>query len=97
MDQGDLRVVVGATRAEGHGQVYVYRRHKWSGRHKLETVLSPIDEGGERPGPRHFFGASVDIDGDRIAVGAPGNPDRDIEGDSLGLVYLYKYDGDSWQ
>jgi hypothetical protein len=65
------------------GSVYVFQRHQstWS----EETRLV-----GSRAGFGARFGSTVAIDGDRLAVGAPG------EGEDAGAVYVFRHDSQGW-
>lgn len=80
--QGDV-LVIGAPdeRADlrNAGKAYVYRRGSegWS----LEAELLP----SVRTGGAHF-GSSLDVDGDRVAVGAPGTTD----------VWIFERDASGW-
>ena len=83
------RAVVGVPRGDAGatlpGVVHVYVRSgsTWT----LETTLAPSDlTGGER------FGTSVDIDGDRIIVGAP----FDGPGIQRGSAYVFVRSGGTW-
>ena len=40
------------------------------------------------------FGRSVAVEGDRIAIGAPGNDNQGLSAN--GSVYVYDYDGTTW-
>ncbi len=85
---GDVAVVAaieGAT-PEVYGSVYVYRHAGgvWS----YEAELVPSDLGAQ-----HFFGGAIGIDGDTIAVGASRVTGMGTE---TGLVYVYRFDGNSW-
>ena len=69
---GDL-VVVGATSSEQvAGAVYVYRREAMDRWHEIARIEGKRDGEG--------FGSKVAIDGERIAVGAPGRPDLGTPG-----------------
>jgi hypothetical protein len=87
---GDI-IVVGAPYDDHEGGIdagaaYVFRRMdgEWIERAKL---VPP----GTQPGIQ--FGASVAIDGDRIAVGAP---DDDGVRRRPGAVYVFRFEGDRW-
>ncbi|MEM7516540.1 MAG: hypothetical protein AAF368_06425, partial [Planctomycetota bacterium] len=84
-------LVVGAQLADVNGEpdagrVYVYSRG--SGSWMLEDTLIPNDTGG---GQR--FGSSVDIDGDRILVGASFEYELAPAG---GAAYVFERTGSSW-
>ena len=86
-----LTVAVGAYRDDdnGHdsGSVYIY---KYDGSSWNETKLNASD--GARD---DNFGGSVSIssDGSTVAVGAPSDGGTGLPS---GSVYIYKYDGSSW-
>lgn len=67
---------------DGHGAVYLYQfdGNNWVYRQKLYNGIY-----------RESFGSSVDIDGNRLVVGAIG-----AGGSSQGRVYVYEYNGSSW-
>jgi len=73
-------VVVGAPLDSAPGAVFVYERG--DGTWPEAARLAPDDDGSS-----HYFGQAVAFDGDRIAVGAPGNS---------GKVYLYTGSGSTW-
>jgi FG-GAP repeat protein len=66
------------------GAVYVFQRHEntWSEEARLVG-------GGAGFGSR--FGSAVALDGDRLAVGAPG------EGEETGAVYVFRRDARGWR
>ena len=75
------------------GTVFVYR---WDGVDwNLEAELSPGDEESES---QYFYGygSSVAISGDVIAVGVPSVADYSIGLDSVGAVFVYRFDGTTW-
>lgn len=85
-------LVVGANGDEtaGHmiGAVYIYENGL--GGWKQQTKLVAGD------GPFTFFhglGSSVDLEGDILAVGAPGDSSQ---GSLLGSVYLFRRQGETW-
>ncbi|MGI9013261.1 MAG: FG-GAP repeat protein [Phycisphaerales bacterium] len=65
------------------GSVYVFRKNL-SGNWRFEAKLIAPDGDVE-----DFFGSSVDIEGGRIVVGAPGRSPREA-------VYIFERVGDSW-
>lgn len=71
----------------GNRSVFVYA--ETDGRWAQQAALLPddLDEGAA-------FGGAYDVDGDTIAVGAPGDPGDN--GRSDGAVYVYQRDGDEW-
>lgn len=77
---GEL-IVVGATLEGGDGAVYLYRFDgtQWIEEAKLKG-----------PSGSSFFGASVAVFQDRVAVGSPGTDQRD------GRVHVFSYDGVQW-
>lgn len=79
---GDTIAVGARSHAKYVGAVYVYRRTGpgWT----LEQKISPI-----QPEAYHFFGTSVALDGDRLAVGATG------EG-AGGAVHVYERSASTW-
>lgn len=87
---GELHSAVGAPGcddvADGAGAVYLYARSAggWAATQKL---LPPEAQGDER------FGSSLDLDGDRLVVGAPG---AEGEAPGSGAAYLYRFDGQTW-
>lgn len=80
------RAVVGGPGLSGTGLVLVfeYRENKW-----VETAVLQAEDadGGD------FFGFSVDIDGDRVLVGAVGD---DENGSFSGSAYVFESDGSAW-
>ena len=66
------------------GLVYVYRFS--GGVITLEATLSPSDAVTGQ-----LFGASVAISGNRIVVGAPGDP-----ANNQGAAYIFNYNGNQW-
>jgi len=80
-------LVIGAvrdnSRASNAGAAYVYGRVS-SGEWVQSGLLTALDGA-----PADLFGASVDVDGDRIVVGSPGN---DTSGTNAGAVYVYSRD-----
>lgn len=83
---GDL-LAVGAPDAPGGGRVYVYMRSggAWA---LAQVVASPFPQPGEQ------FGASVELYGYFLLVGAPL---RDEAGVDSGAVFNLYYNGSSWQ
>ena len=68
------------------GTVYVFKRVSGVWLFQLRLTANDADAGDN-------FGASVAVDGDLIAVGAP----RDNQGASdTGAVYIFGYDGSTW-
>lgn len=82
--------VVGASRKTGtainSGSVSVYRRA--SGSYALEQVISPSDGA-----IADLFGASVDVQGDLLVCGAPGDDDA---GGGSGSIYLFRESSGVW-
>ncbi|TAJ21683.1 MAG: hypothetical protein EPO68_04295 [Planctomycetota bacterium] len=70
------------------GAVHVYRRigTNWS----FDGTLTAPDGG-----PAEYFGYSVSVSGDRIAVGALGHPTSGLA--SAGAAYVYRYQSGAWQ
>ncbi|MGE5221680.1 MAG: FG-GAP repeat protein [Omnitrophica WOR_2 bacterium] len=89
---GDV-LVVGARAADGpqmernSGAVYVFQRsgETWN----LFARLAPVDLEAES-----HFGQALALNGDTLAVGAPGAGSLDIP--SSGRVYVYRLSGGSW-
>lgn len=87
------RLAVGAPLSDGaqgefwHGRVYVYKRSP-SGGWGLESMLLP-----GQPTASDQFGTSVDLFGERLAVGAPY---ADTTEPNCGVAYLYHFDGVEW-
>lgn len=71
----------------GSGAVYVFRRAEdtWT----LHAKIVADDAAGYA-----MFGYAVAIDGDLMAIGAPGSNAANYWG---GLVYIYRWDGSTWQ
>lgn len=67
------------------GAVYVLR-HDTETEQWVDTKIKPSDGGYS-----YNFGQSVDIDDDRIIVGAPGKDDTDIS-NGWGGAYIYQFD-----
>lgn len=85
----DTYLIVGAPSANsGAGAVYCYRRFSPTGYALEARIEAPVTV------PDALFGASLDLDGDRIIVGAPGDSDFF---QNVGAAYLFKRDADgSW-
>ncbi len=68
------------------GAVYVYRYDGivW----REEQKITPADAAAA-----DRFGASVDVHGNRIAIGSPNDDDGNFDG---GAVYVYEWDGITW-
>lgn len=83
---GDL-LAVGAPDAAGGGRVYIYTRSggNWN---LTQLVGSPYPQAGEQ------FGASVELYGYFLLVGAPL---RDETGTDSGAVFNLYFDGNTWQ
>jgi hypothetical protein len=94
--EGDL-LVAGAPHygypGDGAGAAYVYRRNsqgEWL--QEAELISSDRDDGFQYD---QHFGEAVALNGDLIAVGAPGYDDPQA-GDNSGAVYIFQQDGDNW-
>ncbi len=79
----------GQHEADNHsGAVYVYQRSLWGW--SFFTKLTESDLGDS-----DFYGRAIDVDNDILVIGAhqhdPGGGKR------TGAVYIYEYDGSSWQ
>jgi hypothetical protein len=89
---GDNLMVVGAygddDNGSSSGSVYVYRydgvEQSWVPEQKLTAGDAAADD---------YFGLSVSVSGDVLAVGAYGNDD---DGSNSGSAYVYRYNGSSW-
>lgn len=77
------------------GVVYVYK--KVSGAWQFSTLITPT--GTNSRNQEDYFGASVSLNGNYLAVGAPGH-DYDSTGANYsefsGAVYIYEFDGTNW-
>ncbi len=82
---GDETGPPGTTRNDGI--VDIYEDGKWQAPLR---VPDPVDH-RPRSGSPENFGASLALDGDTIAVGAPGREDGE------GAVYLWQRKGGPWQ
>lgn len=83
------RMVIGANTAPagaGNGAAYVFELDgsTWVETHKLTASDGAVDS---------YFGNLVRIDGDRIAIGALLD---DENGTDAGALYVFDYDGSSW-
>ncbi len=93
--QGDV-AVIGASEwnYSGEGYAYIYRRvdGAWQEEARLAAEdRSPIPPQERRPLPGQRFGSDVALDGNLLAVGAPG-ADR-----MAGAVYVFEYEGQTWR
>lgn len=88
VDLSGNRAVVGANRDSASGSVYVFDHNGnvWIESQKLNVAGIPVNGN---------FGAAVNLLGNRILIGA----NRDDEAINLpsGSVYVFDYDGNSWQ
>jgi hypothetical protein len=86
--RGDV-AVVGAPGDDENGVLagaaYVFRFHAASSTWVQEAKLLASDGA-----LTDFFGSSVAISGEKVAIGAP------LEGDVAGAVYVFRYDGSTW-
>ena len=71
--------------SSGHVRVYKYENSKW-------TQLGGDIE-GEAAGDQSGYSVSLSLDGNRVAIGAPGNYGN---GASSGHVRVYKYENSKW-
>jgi len=90
--RGD-RLVVGApgddqASTPGLGSVYVFQRAGGSWIHQAKIEPSAPQAGA-------WFGKALAVDGDRLAVGAPGQTVNRLL--SAGAVWVYDFDGTAWQ
>lgn len=82
-------ILVGAQEADpagtssGAAYIYTYDGSQW-----VEQILSASDGAGQ-----DYFGFSVDIDGDRVLIGAHGNDESD---NNAGAAYVFEDDGGTW-
>lgn len=87
--QGDT-LLVGADLNDQNGTwsgaAYVFRKENgvWTERQKLEPST---------PSSYEHFGASVDLDGDLLVVGAYGGPSQLFRG----TAYVFRFNGQAWQ
>lgn len=80
------RMVIGAYKTGTNvGSIYIY---DWDGSAWLQTRIDPSDGINN-----DFFGRSVDVSGDRVISSAYYDDDN---GSNSGSVYLYEWDGSSW-
>ncbi len=83
------RVVVGSVLDDDNGMssgsIYIY---DWDGTSWVETKVTASDGAAG-----DLFGASIDISGDRIIVGAYQDDDNGV---GSGSVYIYDWDGSNW-
>jgi hypothetical protein len=78
---------------DGAGAAYIFRRTsqgEWL--QEAELISSDRDDGFQYD---QHFGETVVLNGDLIAVGAPGYDDPQA-GDNSGAVYIFEYDGSNW-
>lgn len=77
----------------GAGSVHVLHRTP-SGELEMAATLTASDRDDGFQYDQHFGGA-VAIQGNVIAIGAPGYDDRDA-GDNTGAVYIFEHNGNGW-
>ena len=87
------RLVIGEPLYDGpafeeQGRVQVFKRN--DGSWTLEATLTASD-----PSIHAHFGSAVDLEGDRIAVGAPSQGSTTAF-DLRGAAYVFRHDGDTW-
>lgn len=70
------------------GSVYIFERSGTGEWRQNSRLLPPLEE------DRQYFGWSISLRGDRLAVGAKGDGDSGI---SSGAVYLLSYDDSEWR
>jgi hypothetical protein len=82
--RGGILVVTARKTVDEEGAAYIFdqRGDRWS----YQTTLSASD-----PTPGAYFGQSVDIQGDIIAIGA-----RDANPNTSGGIYLFRQSGHVW-
>gem|GEM_PF-2770427 len=90
---GDM-VAVGAPGGGGGGggAVFLYRRQQW-GWVSDQVISAQTEEGQTEPLQRRRFGASVDLQGATLAVGAPDDAEFAPSG---GAAYMYRETPDGW-
>jgi hypothetical protein len=91
VDYDGRTAVIGAPGRTVEGKVYAgaaYVFHDAGGRFRLEAKLTPPASRAEA-----LFGLSVGIDGDTVAIGAPGLD----EASGPGAVYMFERRGRGWQ
>jgi hypothetical protein len=83
--QGNLLVVTArkSSLEEGAAYIYVYKGGRWIN----QASLTASD-----PTAKAYFGQSVDIQGDLIAIGA-----RNANPNGAGAFYLFRKSGDGWE
>jgi len=86
------RIVAGARWAQGNagdvGAVYVFERDSAGHWAEVAKILAPDGDAGDE------FGASVSLDGDRIAIGAKEDNDNGLDS---GSAYIFERDpGGNW-
>lgn len=77
------------------GAIYIYKRtgaNSWDNGTRI--TLNDITQGSETS---DLFGTSVAIDGNWLAAGATQDDLGGAPGDNYGAVYIFKYDGVSWE
>ncbi len=79
-------LAIGAEGRDKSGYVYVYTRRNDQWVRSVRLTASDTARGQQ-------FGAGIAIDGDVIAIGAPGDL---ISGADAGAVYVYAFDGSRW-
>lgn len=81
-------IVVGARLKDAplfdSGSVYVFERVVGNPTWTQTAKITPLD-----PAASAFFGTTVDVDGDALAVGVPGD---DTQGAQAGAVYIFRRD-----
>jgi hypothetical protein len=82
--QGDLLVVTArkSSNEEGAAYLFVYKDGSWVYREEL-TASDPVKKA--------YFGQSVDLQGDIMAIGA-----RNANPNGAGAVYLFRQSGNEW-
>ena len=78
----------------GSGAVYIFKRTgaTWS----LERGIQEDAWGFTNLERNDWFGESVSLDGDRLAIGAPGDDGKNNSTTFAGAVYIFKRTGTTW-
>ena len=91
-------MVVGALNDDGHsgsntGAIYIYKRHgaSWT----LEQEISDQETGFTNLQTNDYFGHSVALSGNTLAVGAYGD-DGSGSDQQYGAVYVFTRSGSTW-
>ena len=95
---GDYMAISAPSEAVGSdidtGAVYIFKRSGviW----ELQQEIADKTGSLTRLADYDYFGWSISLDGDRLAVGAPFDDGPDAEEDDVGAVYVFKRTGSTW-